>query len=208
MEIDGPLSLRPLATIMPAAPRKPAFLQLERQEAVAFERAGHDEVSSLLGEEAEALVVGRIADEQDRAVAALLGFHDRRTHQRRADALAFMRGIDGQRAEQQRIDRRAVAADAGFDVPQAHGADDMAVADRGRPAPGPRPEYGRGGSFSDDLLRRSGPMARSSRFSRATTSPGFSGSMVKALHGAKNARTESRTAAILASRTQYRYQRR
>ena len=27
-------------------------------------------------------------------------------------------------------------------------------------------------------------------------------------HGAKNARTESRTAAILASRTQYRYQRR
>ncbi|MNZ37237.1 hypothetical protein D3C78_546790 [compost metagenome] len=81
----------------------------------------------LVGEEAETFVIRGVANQKNGAVAALGGFANGGTHQRRADALALMGGIDSQRAEQQRFDSAAFAGDTGLDIPQAHRADDMAI---------------------------------------------------------------------------------
>ena len=128
---------------------QPAVLQLQSEEAAALERAGHDEMVRLVREEAEALVIFRIADQQHRAVAAALRLGDRRAHQRTADALALMVAIDGERAEQQGRHGIAVGIHARLDIPQAHGADDMAV----RIAGDEREALGRHAAAAD-LFRR------------------------------------------------------
>lgn len=76
---------------------QPAILQLDRQKTVALERAGHDEVLCLGGEEAEALVIGRIANQQDGTVTTVLCLADGRPHQGAADSLTLVGGIDRQR---------------------------------------------------------------------------------------------------------------
>src|SRR5690606_34595905 len=82
-------------------PFEPSGLQVEREEAGALAGAGHDEVPGLVGKEAEALVIGGIADQQDGTMAALCSLRDGRAHQGAANALAFMDAIDRQGAEQQ-----------------------------------------------------------------------------------------------------------
>ncbi|VTZ62003.1 hypothetical protein EMEDMD4_320029 [Sinorhizobium medicae] len=87
-------------------------------------------------EEAESFVVGGIADKQDSAMATVLGFLDRRSHQHAADTFALMRRIHGKRAEQQRRHGLPLTVDAGFDVPETHGADYVPVgiaSDKGQP---------------------------------------------------------------------------
>ena len=81
----------------------------------------------LAGRHAEPLVIGRIAHQKNGAVIAARGFGDRRPHQRPADTPAFMGAIDGERPEQQRLDRRPLLADASLDAPEAHGADNVTV---------------------------------------------------------------------------------
>ena len=59
-------------------------------------------------------------------MATLPGFEDRRPHQRAADALALMGGIDCKRAKEQRRDGTVFRCDAGLDIPEPNRADDMA----------------------------------------------------------------------------------
>src|SRR3569832_2809996 len=53
-----------------------AVLQFQRQEPLPLIRARHGKRSGVSGREAEPSVIGRIADEQDRAEAAPSGFGD------------------------------------------------------------------------------------------------------------------------------------
>ncbi len=134
---------------------QPAFGQFEAEETAALEGAGHDQMPRLVREEAETLVIFGIADEQDRAMAALLGFSDRRAHQGGADTLALAGGIDRKRPKQQRCHRPAEAIDAGLDMPQPHGCDDLApdIAGDERQAFGGKPPLAQ-------LFRRLAPAVR------------------------------------------------
>ena len=107
---------------MPRAPSSAPGASSSREQTVALERPRHPQRAGLLGREAEAAVIGRIADQQDRRVAEPARLAHGPPHQRGADAAAAAVGGDRERAEQQR--RRAVAA---ADVPQPHGADDAAA---------------------------------------------------------------------------------
>jgi hypothetical protein len=142
-------------------------------ETAALERTGHDEVLGLGGEEAEALVIGRIANQQDGTVTTALCFADGSTHQRAADPLALVGGIDRQRAEQQRINgtpSRLTPASTFHrrTVPMTWPSGSRATSARA---------FGRHAAAAQRLGRLAAAVrahGRSSRFSRATTSPGFS----------------------------------
>src|SRR4029077_4003179 len=85
----------------------------------ALEWTGHAQGRSFLGGEAEAAIVGRVADEDDRAVRLSTCQAECTAHQRRADPVVAEIGGHSDRAEQQ--GRLAGAAD---DVPKPGRADD------------------------------------------------------------------------------------
>jgi len=91
--------------------------------AVAFERARHPQRAGLFARKAEAIVVFRIADQDDGAIAELARGLDRAAHHRTAEpaAAAILRHRD--RAEQQRLLAQGLFNAAG-NVPQPRGADD------------------------------------------------------------------------------------
>ena len=118
----GLSSSAPVGTIMPLAPSSAPSRELEAEQAVALERAGQRQLAGLLGREAEAGVIGRIAEQDHRAMAALPGDRERVVHQRGADAEAAAGGVHRQRPEHQR--RPA----PGADVPQPHGSNQPPLA--------------------------------------------------------------------------------
>src|SRR5215203_4460415 len=72
--------------------------ELQRQEAVALIGPGEPERPSCLGREAEAGIVGRVADEEDGGVAAGFGPGERFPHQPGAEAAALEPAVDRDRA--------------------------------------------------------------------------------------------------------------
>src|SRR5215208_994335 len=96
--------------------------ELQRQEAVALIGPGEPERAGLLGREAEAGIVGRVADEEDRGVAERLRSRKRLAHQLAAEAEPLEAAGDGNRAEEERRTARP-----GRDVPEANSADERAV---------------------------------------------------------------------------------
>ena len=92
--------------------------ELQAEEARAIDRARQGEALRRRRGEAEARVIGRVADQQDRLMAALGGARDRLAHQARADAEAAMGSSDRERAEHQRVDA------AGAHRPEPHRADE------------------------------------------------------------------------------------
>ena len=148
--------------------RRARRAELEREQAVALERAGQPQRAGLLAREAEAAVIGRIADQDDRAVAepACLA------QARGAPAPRRCRGCGNRRRpprpEQQRAlaawrKRRATAARC------RRRACASAAMNEGRRA-GSRPSRSR----SEVLRRRVSPKASSSSASRAAMSAGRS----------------------------------
>ena len=83
---------------------------------------GSDKFAGLLRREAEAGVVGRVAEQDHRAMATRLRRRERVVHQRGPDAELAAGVIHRQRAEHQRRDA------PGADVPQPHGSDQPALA--------------------------------------------------------------------------------
>ena len=63
-----------------------ARLKLETEKAVSVDGTGHAKIAHRLAGEAEATVIGFIADEHDGAIADRLRLTDRLIHQSRADA--------------------------------------------------------------------------------------------------------------------------
>ena len=109
----------PVAAIRPRAPSSAPGTSSRASRRCALVRAGHPQRAGLLGREAEAAIVGRIADQQHGAVAEPRAASRGAPHQRRADPAAAPRVVDRERAEQQRRPRRP-----GRNVPQPDGADD------------------------------------------------------------------------------------
>jgi hypothetical protein len=106
---------------------EPAFDEFDRQETVALDRAGQGERAGLCRREAEAGVVGRIADEHDRAVTEAVGLRQRVAHQessRRPGSWLPDRRRAG-RASAPRSGGRRI--DTGLNVPETDGADDPAL---------------------------------------------------------------------------------
>ena len=99
-----------------------AFAQLEAEQPVALERARQRQLAGLGGREAEAGVIGRVAEQDYRAMATRLRRRERVVHQRSPDAELAGGSLHRQRAEHERRD----APDA--DVPQPHGAHQAALA--------------------------------------------------------------------------------
>ena len=93
--------------------------QLQPKEAPTFDRRWHEEPAGQRCAEAEALVVFRIADENDSVMAEHAGSGDGEPHESGADAFALRRRIDSERPEQQ--SRLA----AGPHVPKADRADEF-----------------------------------------------------------------------------------
>src|SRR5262249_13407147 len=102
-----------------ACPVERSGHQLEAEQALTLERTGHAQSPRLRGGEAEAAVIGRIADKDDRAVTLPACRAERTAHERRADPAVAAVGSDGDRAKQQ--GRLAGAAD---DVPKRGRSDD------------------------------------------------------------------------------------
>src|SRR5829696_6284347 len=96
--------------------------ELQRQEAVALIGPGEPERAGLIGREAEAGIVGRVADEKDGGVAERLCARKRLAHQLAAEAEPLEAAGDGNRAEEERR-----TASPGRDLPQPHRADERAV---------------------------------------------------------------------------------
>ncbi len=140
-----------------------ALAQFEAEQAVALERAGQRQFAGLAAREAEAGVVGRVAEQDHRAMAARFRGRQRVVHQRRADAELAAGRVDRQRAQHQR--RHA----PGADVPQPQRPDQPALrrtAESARPSAGARPSRRRWQVRSWRLA----PKQASSSASRATTS--------------------------------------
>lgn len=104
--------------------------KLETKQAVTLERPWHTQSRSFRGGKAEAAVVGRIADENDRTVTAPPRHADCVAHQGRANPAIAVAGGDRDRSQEQ--SRLAGTAD---DVPKSGGADNtLAVRrDEGEP---------------------------------------------------------------------------
>src|SRR5580704_2052853 len=77
-------------------------LEFQPEEPVALEAAGHPQAAGLRGAEAEAAVIGRVADQKDGAVAGEPRTRDGAAHQRRADAAVAVIRMHRERAEQKR----------------------------------------------------------------------------------------------------------
>jgi len=92
--------------------------ELQAEEARAIDRARQGEALRRRRGEAEARVIRRVADQQDRLMAALGGARDRLAHQARADADAATGSSHRERAEHQRVDA------AGAHRPEPHRADE------------------------------------------------------------------------------------
>src|SRR5262245_2398235 len=99
-------------------PIKRPWHKLETEQALAFERSGHAQGHRLGRGEAETTVIGRIADEDDRAVTLPAGNAERTAHERRADSAVAAIGGNGDRAKQQ-----GWLAGAAGDVPKSGRAD-------------------------------------------------------------------------------------
>jgi hypothetical protein len=113
---------------------KGTLRELETEETVEVDGTGQPEFARGRASKPEAAVVGLIADEQDRAVAATRGLPDRMLHEHAADALSAHRFLDRYRPEQQRRTGRSR-----FDIPKADRADEPAglvVCGEGEPLSG------------------------------------------------------------------------
>src|SRR5882757_977032 len=102
-----------------------AFGELEAEQPVALERAGQRKLSGFRAREAEAGIVGRVTQQNDRAMATRLRRRERVVHQRSPSAKLAGGYLYRERAEHERRD----APDA--DVPQPHGPH-QAASRRGR----------------------------------------------------------------------------
>ena len=134
------------------------------QQAIALVGAGHAQRAGIFGRETKTRIVGGIANQQHCAVAAPLRLPYRPPYQIGADTEAADIGGDRKRPEQQ-----ASLGGAGRDRPQPHRSDQALAIDGGeRQAPGvcTLPSRRR----SEDLPKRPGPKAASSRVSRAEMS--------------------------------------
>src|SRR4051812_49713739 len=76
--------------------------QFEAEQPVLLERPGQPQRPGLLRREAEAAVVGRVTDEQDRLMAELARLTHRALYQRGADTATACFPINRNGAEQQR----------------------------------------------------------------------------------------------------------
>src|SRR5579863_337593 len=85
-------------------------------------RSGQPQRARLLDGEAEAPVIGGVADQNDRAMSAPPGYRHGALHQCSADAAATLRLINGEWTEQQSRPSRT-----GADVPKPHRADELFV---------------------------------------------------------------------------------
>src|SRR5215469_2104268 len=99
-----------------------ARYELAGEQALARIGAGQPEASGLLHAEVEMAVIGRIADQQDRPMAAPLCFRDGMPHQKAPDAAFTAIGRHRQGAEQQSGPPRP-----GADAPQPDRADEARV---------------------------------------------------------------------------------
>src|SRR5579864_763743 len=99
-----------------------ALAQLEAEQAVALERAGQRELTGLLGRETEAGVIGRVAEQDHRAMTARPGGGQRMIDQRGANPELAAGWLDRERAEHQRRDT------PGADMPQPQGSHELALA--------------------------------------------------------------------------------
>ena len=115
-------SARRSAAIMPQAPSSAPSRSSRPSSRSRSNGPGSDSSPVFCGREAEAGVIGRIAEQDHRAMAARLRRRERVVHQRGADAELAAGSLDRQRAEHQR--RYA----PGADVPQPHGSDQPALA--------------------------------------------------------------------------------
>ena len=162
--------------ITPCAPSSAPASSLERQEPVPLIRSGHRERLGLLRREAEARIVRRVADQQDRAMAepaALRRSHGASAPSRCRRSSATDRRPAARAAARHGRPRPAVTSHS-LTVPTTRPS--AARATKARPSDGLRPRR----SFSDDLRLRPGPMARSSSASRAGMSAAVSAVMAKA----------------------------
>src|SRR6185437_15966883 len=90
--------------------------ELQAEQSLALERAWQRELARLVGREAEALVIGRIAQKQNRAMATRSCRRKRVVHQRGSDPQLAVAAFYRERAEHKRRDA------PGADVPQPHGS--------------------------------------------------------------------------------------
>src|SRR5215218_1024264 len=75
--------------------------QFGDQEAAVIDRPGHGHPSLRYRLEADAAVIGFVADQNDQAMALFLGIPERAIEQHAPDAAAAKRRLDGQRSEHQ-----------------------------------------------------------------------------------------------------------
>ena len=85
--------------IIPQAPSSAPSRSSSAEQAVALERAGQRQLAGLARREAEAGIIGRVPQQDHRAVPGRLGGRQRVMHQRRADAEFAAGRIDRQRAQ-------------------------------------------------------------------------------------------------------------
>ena len=102
----------------PLAASSAAGDEFEREQPVPLERTGQLQSGGFLGRKAESAVIGRVADQDDRAMAEPARIAKRAPHQRGADAAVAAIRRDRDRPQQQ----SRLAAAAG-DVPEPRGAD-------------------------------------------------------------------------------------
>ena len=114
----------PVGTIMPQAPSSAPSRSSRPSRRSRSNGAGQRQLAGLGGREAEAGVIGRVAEQDHRAMAARLRRRERVVHQRGADAELAAGTVNRQRAEHERRDA------PGADVPQPHGAHQPALAPR------------------------------------------------------------------------------
>src|SRR5215207_2070581 len=97
-----------------------ALRQFEDEKPRRIDRAGHDELAVRHAPEAEAAVIGLVANEECEGVLRMLARRRERTrHQRRADAALLESRVDSERAEDEPVHR------AGAHRRQPHGADEQ-----------------------------------------------------------------------------------
>jgi hypothetical protein len=108
-------------------PVEMAGLQFKRQKPTFFIGAGHGKLAGLFRGKAEAPVIFRITDKQDRAMAKASRLINRMTHQGRTDAATGGGRFDGERPQQQGGYGKAKGIQPGMDIPQPHGACERSI---------------------------------------------------------------------------------
>ena len=113
---------RPVAPIRPRAPSSAPGVSSQASSRSRSYGPGSHRAVGLFAREAEAPIIGCVADQQHRAMLAPPCSRHRAAHQRAADPPGALGFVHRQRPEQHRR-----PAGAGADVPQADRADDVAI---------------------------------------------------------------------------------